>query len=333
MNRKIPLPLIYHPTTVLFIDDNQAFLNTMGFALGEGTTYVLETDPIKAMDYLQQHSYKIEELSQVVSKQDFDYLTHQSGVESFNFEFGRLRGQLEKPDRYKRVVTLVVDKSMPILDGLELCRRVRERGLAVKCILLTGLSDTNEAIEAFNEGIIDAYLPKEDPLLAQKLIEYINTYTWQQFQDFTTMLTGPLSHIMRPLRDERFIDAFQEILQQQKITEFYLLDSSCSYLLVTGEGSAKIMLVRDESDFQDVFEIAKNNGAPFDVVQIIKERQGFPYTPTLGKGFTALEGDDWKEAIVPVNKIKGRDFYYALVDRPDIPVISFNHYYENIWQT
>ena len=49
---------------------------------------------------------------------------------------------------------------MPKMTGVEFCRAIR--GLPVKTILLTGKASLETAISAFNEGVIDCFLQKQD---------------------------------------------------------------------------------------------------------------------------------------------------------------------------
>jgi DNA-binding NtrC family response regulator len=54
---------------------------------------------------------------------------------------------------------------MPVMNGLDLLRQiVQPRFMRV---LLTGQATTDEAVEAFNDGLIDMYLQKRDGLVAE----------------------------------------------------------------------------------------------------------------------------------------------------------------------
>lgn len=64
----------------------------------------------------------------------------------------------QKPD------IVLVDMQMPRMNGLELIKRVREEGLDVKFVVISGYNDFNMVKEAFKQGIVDYILKAElDP--------------------------------------------------------------------------------------------------------------------------------------------------------------------------
>jgi len=66
---------------------------------------------------------------------------------------------------------LIVDQDMPRLSGMELCRKVREKGLNLSVICLT--SDDSKEVE-FLEAGFDQVIIK--PLLDDSYLEVINRY-------------------------------------------------------------------------------------------------------------------------------------------------------------
>ena len=49
-----PLAPYFHPTTVCFVDDNESFLRSLDLQLPVGWAYKSFTDPLIALDFLQQ---------------------------------------------------------------------------------------------------------------------------------------------------------------------------------------------------------------------------------------------------------------------------------------
>jgi FixJ family two-component response regulator len=58
-----------------------------------------------------------------------------------------------------RTLLVLTDLQMPGIDGIELCRTLRERVPALPVIVTTGFGDTRSAVRAMREGATD-YLQK-----------------------------------------------------------------------------------------------------------------------------------------------------------------------------
>ena len=151
-----------------------------------------------------------------------------------------MREKLNTPDRFNKIAVVFVDKQMPKMDGLDFCRKVREQNLQVKLVLLTGNAGIDDAINAFNEGVIDAYISKGQTDHAKSINFHLVRQTWQQFVDLGAHVSGLISHTLLPLSDEKFIEFFHGIWKQHQESEFYLMDSSCSFLFFNESGAASL---------------------------------------------------------------------------------------------
>jgi len=137
-----------------------------------------------------------------------------------------------------------------------------------------------------------------------------------------------ISHIF----DENFYDQFDLIRKKQHVVEFYLIDSAGSFLFLDKEGKPKIFLVRKEEDFEGMYDLAKDSGALREVLQSLRDRQQFPFTPS-GMGHLSLKGDAWNSIMVQMHKIPGRELFYSMIDVVDLNILGFNQYRNEIWPT
>lgn len=331
MNKANSIPLIYHPVNVLALDDDQVFLNTLRTTISTDFPYIVESNPDVAMRYLRERTYHETTLPSLIAQPDFDNIDGLvDSVEHFRIDFSRLREKLNEPDRFNKIAIVFVDKQMPKMDGLDFCRKVRGQNLQVKLILLTGNAGVHEAIDAFNEGIIDAYISKGEKGHAKIINDYIMRQTWQQFVDLGAHLFGLISHALLPLSDEKFIDFFHAIWQKHHKSEFYLMDSSCSFLFLNENGDGNLLLVRNNQDFDEALEFAKDSAVSDRVLSAIRDRKAFPVTPQKN-GYLKLQGNQWDSAMCSVEPIDGTELYYALVEYPDMKAFSFSRYFTEIW--
>lgn len=325
------IPLIYHPTNVLALDDDIGFLKSLRGILGVNMPYVLESDPHAALDYLSSNSYPEHAVSNLITQPNFDSpMTGLDAVEYFSVDFGKLRSELDKPTRFNRITVAFVDKQMPKMDGLDFCRKVKEKNLQIKLVLLTGNAGLTEAVSAFNEGIIDAYISKGRENLDKSINFYANNESWNQFVDLGKNVSGLPSHTLKSLNCEKFSEFFHEIWRDNQQGEFYLADSSCSFLFFDNDGKATLLLVRNPDDFKEVYEFAENAEAPESVLNAIENRKAFPITPQKN-GYLKLQGEEWEKAMTALKKIPETNLFYTLIKQPNLSAFSFDNYFSSVW--
>lgn len=325
------IPMVYHPTNVIFLDDDPSFLHGLSMNIDESIPYVTDTNPHKIMQYLKTHCYTPVGLSALIVTRTFDNIKP-GDPEFFAIDFSKLLDTLSTPTRFKKIVHGMFDRAMKEIDGVLFCRAIREENIPIKIHLFTGKTSMDEAVELFNKKIIDGFLNKEEnnKELSKKVNVIVRENTWRQFVDLGERLGGLLSHELKPLYDEQFINVFTRIYEKNKIVEFYIVDLSCSFLMIDADGAAKLLFVRNEEDFKDCYEIAKDTDLSNDMLQAIRERRMFPYTKK-SMGYLNLNKEQWEYAMIQMDKVPGRELYYAVIDRPDIKVFSFNRYMQEEW--
>ncbi|OHE78673.1 MAG: hypothetical protein A3F67_07060 [Verrucomicrobia bacterium RIFCSPHIGHO2_12_FULL_41_10] len=325
---RLLIPILFHPTNVLILDDQPEVLSSISQMIDINTPYVTETNPNQALSYLRSHTYRRNALSELLVQRGFD-VNESEVAESFQLTLPRLLTFLKSFEHYKKVGVALIDRQMASRDGLELCQEIQEDGLLVAHGLFTAQTTSEEVVDAFNRGDIDFYLPKKG-LTPEKLNACISEASWKFFITLSEVLTGLIAHELKPLYDEQHFKIFKKVCQQHNTVEFCLWDSSGSFLLLKAEGQAQQFFVRNEADFTDCYEIAKNNEAPYEVLQALRGRQQFPYTKNA-LGYLKLQGDQWDDAMISMEKVPGREWCYAVVDRPDIEAFSFKRYFHEVW--
>lgn len=85
---------------------------------------------------------------------------------------------------------ILLDWRLPLLSGIEVCKRIRETGNQVPIILLTAMADINNKIEAFNYGA-DDYVTK--PFSFEEVLLRVNAVVRRAKYSKNEILFGDFS--------------------------------------------------------------------------------------------------------------------------------------------
>ncbi|HET9223886.1 MAG TPA: response regulator [Roseiflexaceae bacterium] len=154
--------------------------------------------------------------------------------------------------RERRPETVITDIKMPFMDGLQLCRILRETLPATKIIILSGHDEFKYAQEAIQIGVTE-YLLK--PIVPQDLL-------------------AALRKVARQIDEERQTSAHLEALQAQMADHRSMLRERCLLDLVAGNSSSADFIERAQSLEIDLL-------APWYQVLVIRAvpRAGAPDAP------------------------------------------------------
>ena len=89
-------------------------------------------------------------------------------------------------------------------------------------------------------------------------------------------------------------------------------------------------MVRTPSDFDTIYDLAKDSYAPNSVLQTLRDKQGFPFT-RFDSLYPMLKGDAWEEAMVHLDKVPGREIFYTVQDVDSLEAFSFKRYVNEVW--
>ena len=118
--------------------------------------------------------------------------------------------------RERRPETVITDIKMPFMDGLQLCRILRETMPATKIIILSGHDEFKYAQEAIQIGVTE-YLLK--PIVPQDLL-------------------AALRKVARQIDEERQTSAHLQALQTQMASQLSMLRERCLLDLVAGNSTS-----------------------------------------------------------------------------------------------
>jgi CheY-like chemotaxis protein len=307
---KFSIPTCYFPSTILFIDDNRDFLMNFTLQLADDVAYRTFDSPFEALEALRELNSQTNELMGRCVTQYHDSTASPLTNQTVNVDLSAIHSEVYNPNRFAEVSVVVVDYAMPGMNGIEFCEHIKND--QVQKILLTGQADESVAVDAFNEGIIHRYIQKSHPDVLQRVLDNIAVLQAHYFQNMSEIITQMLS-VNAPvcLRDTTFANAFREYRMQHDIVEFYLLESSGSFLMLDKDGKVSFFIVKSEQDLSMDYDLAKDIQAPSGILSQIASGDKIQIIPHLqGKW---LHEEDWNDYLLPAEKLIGKQTYYYAV--------------------
>jgi CheY-like chemotaxis protein len=306
-------PILF-PTMVAFVDDNADFLANLSLKLNSTLAFRLFDSSVSALAALRAET--------AVAPGPEQYFSLYQNREEFSLDhhvidlnLSRIHREVYNERRFERYSVAVIDYDMADLDGLEFCRRVGQT--PIRKILLTGKADEIIAVRAFNQGLIDRFILKQDPNVIQKLQEAISEMQTAYLMQVERMMEDALDiGQLHFLRDPFFGVFFERIRSEFGAVEYYLCTSPEGMLLLNAQGQATFLQVCSEENMQAQFDIAYDNAAPADLLIALQRREIVPYF-WRSRGLYTEQYADWRPHAHPALLCNGLQRYYcARIENP-----------------
>ncbi len=293
------LPPYYHPTTICFIDDNASFLRGMSIDLPDDYLFTSYLHPDEALEAINTP----DPLAPLVDRCfSLDYADPSTPV--IRLDLSVLENEIKLIERFRRLSVLMVDYAMPVFDGLEFCAAIKDKTL--KKALLTGVAQEKTAVAAFNQGLIDSYIPKRLITDGNQIIPYAEALKKSYFDQYSARLSSNLA-LNPPLfmTDPGVATYFTDLLEAQKIVEYYLVSEPYGYLMLRANGTMIRLVVLSEAERNAQIELAKTYHAPATIVTKLAAGQCIGLFNERPEDYLGFEPYPWDEAIMPATQITG----------------------------
>lgn len=319
---------LYFPTTTVFVDDSRPFLENLSLQLAPDSAFVLYDAPAKALEVINGQNQGISFSQECFSRYPYrEEFSSSSCV--IDIDIDKVHHEVYNHNRFGQKSVIVVDYVMPEMSGLEFCRNIQRSGL--KKILLTGKADEKLAIRAFNEGLIERFITKND----NAALETLNRMIVELQDEYFTEIGAPLVNMLATgiygfLRDPEFAKVFQEIKTERGVIEHYICCNPEGILMVNAAGITSLLIVCIEDDMQAHYEISLDQGAPQGLLDALSSRKFIPYFWKTHGHFDSIL-TDWQSLLHPVQEVDGqRRYFYTVVDNPPPflknPILSHQDY-------
>ena len=244
---KIHFPF-YFGTSILLIDDDRDYLDSLSLLL-QSTVNNIE---IGDNSYnLQNIKSSCRVLFDAFSTLLTDYVQSQDcerGESGVKVALDRLKMIFAVCRTFPSVI--ISDYDMPRMNGVDFLAQIKD--VPVKKILLTGAADATTAVDAFNRGIIDAYIKKND----EDLFENLSVKIHDMRERFYNKLLDPYRRWQPKIfqdiaNDKMFISFFSEICHQHSVHSYYYSGEPFGFILIDDQDRRHALLLRGQTHIQN----------------------------------------------------------------------------------
>lgn len=306
----------YYPTTAIFLDDDRDFLFNFSLQLDEHLSYHLFDSPTKTKKHIYEQALRndrkaIFELVETGAPPSQNHVLQLCLASIPEIIYDRRR--------FSQISVLVCDYMMPEINGLEFCKTLQDS--PIKKVLLTGKANEDTAITAFNSGIINRFIEKNDPDVANKLNSTILELQRNYFRDAAKLLMQTL-HVdsLEFLFDETFANYFQELLKEHNIVEYYLSEVPKGFIMLDDEANVHFLMIQSTHDLTIHYEIALDEGAPEGILKQLQTGQKIPYFKDSEGIFNSTLNNP-EQYFYDAKEVIGDTHYYcAWLDKPPVEI-------------
>lgn len=292
-------PLCYHPTTTLFVDDDSGFLNDLAALFKQKIPLLTFDSPNKAIQHIDQNQY---------------FLFRHRCLKEDGFNYAAIRREMYNPDRFKEIVTSVIDYDMPEKNGFDLMSSLHLPMLGEhhSYILLSGTSPDDFDKKFSTSATATNYISKFDPAYKTKLLTQIQERSiaikqWASC-DFALNLARNPNEKTSFLLDGNFLPILNKYIEENNICEVYLFDKQGSLLFLDDEANPSWLFVRNHFGIENSIQQAKDYGAPKPVIDALKSKEVI-LSLYEEEDFKIRQTIDWNDYLLPVHLFAGNDKY------------------------
>lgn len=310
----------YFPTTVVIIDDDENFVETVRNLIQTDLVRVETfTDPRKALDYINNES--------AVNSLNYSRLTREGEDDTSDWHtvmlnINELHSEIYSFDRFRHISTVLVDYCMPEINGVQFCAEIVDPN--IQKILLTGYGDGKIAIEAFNNGYINQFVKKDYSDFTEETQGCLQKSLYRYFKGYTDYVSHYLAIQGNDfLKDPVFVNFFNSTCLSKQYIEYYMLDRFGSYLLLEKSGRAVLLSVLSEEEMQRIVEVGMDSGeAEERVLSLLQSREYMLVSHNKEGMLPPIK--NWENYLQPARKLMGQKTYYFSVANSDFLDIDFS---------
>ena len=247
-------PLYQRPGTVAFLDDDPAYLEMLADVMPADWPIKLFIDPMDCITSLRQQYPRWE----TDTWRQQEMIERSRNGQSLIQQILRYWAE-DGTQRFELTRVLVVDYSMPAINGMQALSRLSE--WPGSRILLTGQADERVAVTAFNQGLIEQFIPKQSSDVTRRLADSIKRFLTfpvpSQNQMWRSTLTQEQYALLSSPVTARLLSA---LIQKQRWVEYVVIGAPFGVLGLDAAGQVAWLQLEHRDRLDDLAELAWSQG-------------------------------------------------------------------------
>lgn len=309
MSRQLALPPYFHPTTVVLVDDNEAFLQSVVLEMPPSIVMKGFLHPDDALAFVEQPI----DLPPLVDRCFTMDRSHDTEA-VIHLNLGLIEQEINHVERFQRISAVLIDYAMPSIDGIQFCQRMTDP--YARRVMLTGVADEKLAVQAFNAGLIHRFISKHRVNAVEAIIAFVAELEREYFQQHLVRLQTALA-IDPPgfLVDLTIAQRVRRLIQQEAIVEYYLVNDPPGFLMLRSNGSVIRLVLLDRTARQGQIDFARRYDAPDEVRRGIEQGElvGL-FSGDSPADYFGEEAYPWSDKVHPAQPLQaGEPWLMALV--------------------
>ena len=299
----------YFPTKVILVDDNPSFLDNLGLKLSDNHLVETYSDPFEALEVIEQNVQN--SVFGMLSDVMMEVNDEEDDSNHYTIDFNQLHALANKAYAEHPISVVIVDYSMPGLNGIEFCKRLSH--IPALKIMLTGNTDFKLAVDAFNGGVIDKFLIKDTDHMLREITDSIGVCQDKFFIKSSNSLLNCLSASKNTwIHSKEHMEHFKKITEELSIVEYYLLNATGTYLLLSKNGRRYYFTAFDDNQLEDYLDIAENTKADPVLLKKIRDKTHAPIL--INDEDYKIPASDWDCLLQSIER-KGAGYYCVIPER------------------
>ncbi|HAT9127188.1 TPA: response regulator, partial [Legionella pneumophila subsp. pneumophila] len=259
----------YHPIKVIFLDDNRAFLDALDLEFGEKLNILTLTSSDMAFHLIDNDS---QDVTQSIFKLMNDVNLDTTNDRFIGFDVSKMLNLIYSKARFEHAPLLVVDYQMPAINGIEFCKKIKEKKIFK--IMLTAEADKDTAIKAFNNGLIDKFILKTSENLYPEITLAVDDLTQRYFRELTKNIVNAYENSINDLFDnELYQQLFASVLIQAQAVEYYLVDNSGSFLFLDKDAKPTWLIIRHAKELSEQLDLMQGYELPEQTMAAVVKKE------------------------------------------------------------